>query len=516
MTPTIENTVRALISEAFVYRNIIVAMFAFISFSMLGMGLVWSKVYISDVTIKIDQKNIIQPLMEGAAVPTGVGNIARNARELIYSRKMMAKILEYAGWMESNPSAVEQGKIIEQLKNRTNIAGVGDNLVRISYKDKDPERAKKTVQKLADLFVNESRIQKYEESKSAFEFIDRQVSEYHKKLVAAEILLREFRSKNLDTLPGSGPDIVARIRSLRNQIEESRLALKQAEIKKLSLERQLAGEAEISISMSREVQYQTRIADLKTRLDTLRLSYHDDYPDIVRINHQIEDIMRIIVAERNRREKAKNTRPEIRSAVLRKNVVINPLYQELRKDLSGTKTTVALLRGQIKERKRQLNDELARGRSIHVGDAELAELTRGYEVNRDLYQDLLKRRERARVSRNMDRDKQGLTLSIYEPAFLPLKPTGLRFLHFAIGGIFLSVAVPFGLLFALQFIDPRVRSKEVLTEKLGLPVVGVIPVLYTPTDSHELESNIKILAVVGLAVIAMYILAGLLRLRGIV
>ncbi|KPK09717.1 MAG: hypothetical protein AMJ68_11400 [Acidithiobacillales bacterium SG8_45] len=516
MNETFVNSIRTAISDAILYRNAVVAIFAVVSLSMLGIGLMWSKVYSSDVTIKIDQKNIIQPLMEGTAVATSVADIARNARELIYSRKVMTEILSYAGWMDSSPTAVEQEKIVEKLKNRTTITGTGKNLVKITYKDEDPERAKKTAQKLADLFVAESRLQKNEESKNAFEFIDRQVAEYHKKLVAAERLLKEFRTKHIDALPGSDNEIAARINGLKNQIAENRLALKEAEIKQASLERQLTTEAEVSISVSRETQFSTRIAELQTELDTLRLSYKDDYPDIVSIEHQIEDLRRSIVAERERREKAKKAKPKNSSAFISDNVAINPLFQELRKDLSATRTTVATLRARIKELQRRLDDELQRGRSIHVSDAELAELTRGYEVNRDLYQDLLKRREKARVSRNLDRDEQGLTLSIYEPAALPLEPSGLRFIHFMIGGMFLGVGIPFGLLFAIQFIDPRVRSKEVLTEKLGLPVIGVIPVLQTPTDHVEMEANMKVLAGVGVGVIIAYILIGLLRLRGII
>lgn len=516
MNETFVNTVRVLISEAIVYRNGIVAMFAAISLSMLGTGLMWPKVYTSDVTIKIDQKNIIQPLMEGTAVATSVDDIARNARELIYSRKIMSEILKYAGWMDSNPSAIEQEKIAENIKKRTTISGAGKNLVKIAYKDEDPERAKMTAQKLADLFVLESQVQQYEESKSAFEFIDRQVTEYHKKLIEAERKLKEFRTKHLDTLPGSDAEIAARIDTLRNQISENRLSLKEAEIKEASLERQLTGEAEISISVSREAQYQSRMAELQSELDTLRLSYKDDYPDIVSIEYQIGDLTKSIVAERDRREKAKNNKPKDAGAYVRENVAINPLYQELRKDLSANKTTVAMLRARLKELNRRLKEVLERGRSIHASDADLAELTRGYEVNRDLYQDLLKRREKARVSRNLDRDQQGMTLSIYEPAALPLKPTGLRFIHFMFGGIVLGVAVPVGLLFALQYVDPRVRSKEVLSEKLGLPVVGVIPVLHTATDTREMEDNFKILAGAGLGVVAIYILIGILRLRGIV
>ena len=40
-------------------------------------------------------------------------------------------------------------------------------------------------------------------------------------------------------------------------------------------------------------------------------------------------------------------------------------------------------------------------------ESALAELTRDYEVNRDIYQDMLRRRENARVSMELDRERRG-------------------------------------------------------------------------------------------------------------
>ena len=55
-----------------------------------------------------------------------------------------------------------------------------------------------------------------------------------------------------------------------------------------------------------------------------------------------------------------------------------------------------------RDRSRCSTQELDRSRRIAASESALAELTRDYEVNRDIYQDLLKRRENARVSMNLD------------------------------------------------------------------------------------------------------------------
>src|SRR3546814_6719110 len=93
--------------------------------------------------------------------------------------------------------------------------------------------------------------------------------------------------------------------------------------------------------------------------------------------------------------------------------------------------------------------EIERSGRIAASESSLAELTRDYEVNRDLYQDLLKRRENARVSMNLDAERRGLSFRIQEPATVPLRPSGLRLLHVAGAGLVFAVVAPLALLFGL-------------------------------------------------------------------
>src|SRR5207237_438905 len=111
------------------------------------------------------------------------------------------------------------------------------------------------------------------ESQAAFEFIDKQVQEYHQKLLTSEKDLKEFRSANLDAQPGTDADVGVRLNSLQTRIEQATQELKETEIKRHSLEKQLSGEAETASIISRESQYRARIGELQSQIDTLRLSY---------------------------------------------------------------------------------------------------------------------------------------------------------------------------------------------------------------------------------------------------
>src|SRR5215471_18441146 len=116
-----EQVARALINELFYSRRLVVVLFAALNAAALGLGLVWQRSYTASTSILVDDRNIVQPLMQGTAVPTEVVDRGRNAREVIYGRKIMDRILENGGWLASNPSGEEKERLIEEIKKRTSI-----------------------------------------------------------------------------------------------------------------------------------------------------------------------------------------------------------------------------------------------------------------------------------------------------------------------------------------------------------------------------------------------------------
>jgi polysaccharide chain length determinant protein (PEP-CTERM system associated) len=507
-----EQLFKALLSEAFYHRKAIVAVFVVVNLVMLLLGLLWPQAFSSSASILLEDKRVIQPLMQGAAVTTDVADRGRLAREVIFGREIMNQILEYAGWMKNNPSLTEQEKIIEKLIKQTSIRNIGRDIIVIEYKDSDPERTFKTAQKYAELFISVSLGAKAAESQAAFDFIDKQTEEYHNKLIKAEEQLKEFRSANLDARPGSDIDISTRLNLLQTRIEQATQDLKEGEARKISLERQLSGEAEVASTLSREGQFRSRIAELQSRLETLRLSYHDTYPDITQIKHQIEDLNQAIAEDQQQRAAAKASG----RVVLNEGIINNPLYQQLKQELSQTQTNIEMLNARITEAKRELGHELDRGRRVHGGEATLAELTRDYQVNRDIYQDLLKRRENARVSMNLDKEKQGLTIKIQEPAVFPRRPSGLRFFHFVVSGLLLGIALPLGLLYAKLRLDPRIRVEAVITDKRKLPLLAVVPHLWTPAETQAVRREIEWLSLAVSGTFLVVVLTTVLRVAKVI
>jgi len=507
----LDQDIADLFHDLYRYRYVVVTAFILINVVAVSLGLAWPKSYTASSTIYVEEKNIIQPLMKDAAVTTNVVDRARLAREILFSRRILDDVMTSASWTKGTVSDLQKEKMMEDIKARTNVRNVGKNLVKVEVKTTDAKRAYETAKKFAEVFVAESLGTQSNESAAAFDFIDSQVKEYHAKLIEAEQALKEFRSQNVDARPGTDSQVAAKITTLQNVVEKTSLELKELQIKQASIEKQLSGEAEVTASVTKEGQLVSHIAELQGKLENLRLSYHDTYPDIVHLKQQIDDLKEAVIAERHRREAARLQPRTGDQAFVDEGVRINPIYQKLRAELLETRTLIETLSTRLHESKKRLAEEIDRARRVHGGEAALAELTRDYEVNRDIYQDLLRRREKARVSRNLNEDKQGLTLNIQEPAVLPLQPSGIRFLHIMVFGFLLSIIVPPGLLIAWQKINPWIRSPLLISDKLKLPLLVTIPHLSTPAEEADVVRGFGVIAMAGLVTVGF--VAGVAALR---
>ena len=88
--------------EARRYQVVLATIFAVIALLVLLAGLfVLPQRYTAATTILAQESDIIQPLLEGRAVSTGVVDRAGIARQVVYGRKVMEGILETGGWLAS-------------------------------------------------------------------------------------------------------------------------------------------------------------------------------------------------------------------------------------------------------------------------------------------------------------------------------------------------------------------------------------------------------------------------------
>ena len=206
---------------------------------------------------------------------------------------------------------------------------------------------------------------------------------------------------------------------------------------------------------------------MESQLDELRLRYLDSYPDIVILKEQIAELRN---QQRNAIEQGNSGGQSVSGED-----IVNPLYQDVRSSLSETLADMETTTTRINSLNRLIAEQEKRMDRIQESKAQYSEITRDMEVNTQIYNDLLRRREKARVSMHLDIEGQGLNFEIYESAQFPTSPSDLNFSMFAFAGVFLGALAPFGAIAGLLQIDPRIRARKQLEDGIGLPVLAEIP-----------------------------------------
>ncbi|MDQ3289166.1 MAG: hypothetical protein M3Q42_13110 [Pseudomonadota bacterium] len=482
---------------------VLAAVFALVALTMLAFGLSTPKRFTSSTTMLVEDSNIIAPLMEGRAVPTTVVDRAAIAREVAFSRKVMNQILAAGGWLKENPDPLERERLINQIAERTEISNPRENLnlIRISYSDSDPQRALVVTRRFAELIMEESSLAKQVESREAYEFIDSQVGQYRTMLADAEQKLADYRQIHPDARPGSEEEVNARIAELRNEIDRSRMELVDQSSQAGAMRSHLSREARLGPAGAQDSQNRSRLLALQAERDSLLSRYTDQHPDVVRVQQQIEDLQR----SGGSRSGATVARSTAASAY-------DPAYSDIRTRMADASSRSAASASRVALGQTLLAQELERSNRIAASAGELGGLTRDFEVSRNLYQDLLDRRENARMSMNLDAQNGGLNFRVQEPASLPLQATGVRLMHIALAGLVLAVAIPLVLLLAWVRYDSRVRSPIQIENIAGLPVLGSIPMRRTSTGGAIGQSRkLTLAAALVLAVPLAYALALSLR-----
>ncbi len=169
---------------------------------------------------------------------------------------------------------------------------------------------------------------------------------------------------------------------------------------------------------------------------------------------------------------------------------------------------------------RLLEQQAKRMERIQANKAQYSELTRDMEVNREIYDDLLKRREKARVSMHLDIEGQGgLNYRINETAQFPRTPSGPpQFSMFAAAGLFLGgLAAPFGAVAGLLQVDPpRIRARKQLEEDIGLPVLVEIPEVRTPYEKRRDRKVTLLIGIFAVLTVTVYVTIVALAQMGVI
>lgn len=455
--------------------------------------------YEANARVFVDTQSILKPLMAGLAVQPNLDQQVQMMARTLVSRPNVERVLGMSDMDLKAMDAKQREAMIDGLmKDIVFKSAGGNNLYTVSYRNQDPDSARKVVQSLLSIFVEANLGDKRKDADQARRFIDEQITIYEKRLVDAENALKDFKIRNIDVMPRLSADYVSTANTAQKESEAARLELRQLENSREALRRQLADEkpqfvsteplpgARTAAGPRPASEAELRAETARKKLEELTLRFTDEHPDVIIQRRVVRDLDQLAEAERRAIAAGTSSSPGVATTI-----IPNKVYQDIKVSLADVESRIAALRAKVADADTRLAQARAAVTTIPKIEAEYTQLNRDYEVNKKNYEALITRRESAAISGEMD-SKSGVgEFRVVDPPRVAPNPVSPNRPLLLTGVLLLSLAAGIAVTVLLDQLKPVFFNGRTLRKVSNLPLLGSVSMLGTPFQaSRERRSAI--------------------------
>jgi polysaccharide chain length determinant protein (PEP-CTERM system associated) len=437
--------------------------------------------YSARARVYVDTRTRLSQVTQGIAVESNIASQAEEVRQALLGGPQLEKVARLAipGFAVATPEA--QADMVLRLRNRLEVEATNDreaprhlepaDLYTITYMDRSVEGARRVVDQLLRLFLANALGGSQEGSEQAQQFLTQQISEYDKRLAAAEERLADFKREHAGLVPGAtGGDYFARLHAETNELDKDRVALTIAEQKRDELRRQLAGELPVMGSAggaAGATDTAGAIRETQARLDDLLLRFTDKHPDVVAARRQLEDL------RARQKTELEAVRHGDQSAIAATGMAANPVYQGMKLQLSQIDVDVAADREVVADQERKIAELRKLINTAPQVEAEYQRLDRDYSVTHTQYQALVDRMSRARLSDKADATGV-VRFEVVDPPTVDPEPVAPKRTRLIFQVLAVGLAAGLGVAYLMHQLRPVFTSPRQLSEATQLPVLGSV------------------------------------------
>ncbi|MFQ5785355.1 MAG: XrtA system polysaccharide chain length determinant [Alphaproteobacteria bacterium] len=463
--------------------------------------------YESSTRIHVDTDTMLAPLMQGLAVDTNVFRGVNIMQRTLLSRPNLEQVARMTDLDLTVDDRGGMERLIKSLRKNIKIVSQGPSLFTVSFTSDDPELAKSVVQSVLTIFVEGNLGASRKDMDQARRFIEEQIKVYERKLNEAEQRRTEFRKKNLTVLSG-GEGFYETMEKVKNTLKQTRALLDQEISKRDALRKQLEAvpeffETETNSGLGPPTNLDLRILELQQQIDALKLRYTDNHPDVVALRRTLDKLQQQL-DERDKKiadTHAAALSEDGGSSSNNTAQVANPVYQQIKLALVTEEANIAILRKRVAQQENAVKEQEAKANAALNAEAEFTNLDRDYSIIKSNYQQLLARRESAKLAQDLETKTDQVQFRIIDPPKVPVEPSGPNRLLFLtvvmIGGLAAGIAFSF----VLSQVDDSFPTATSLMEAFVVPVIGTVSAVISTADRRirVLEISSFALVCLGLA-----------------
>ena len=499
--------------------------FGMIPFLLAGLlfCLFSAKIYRTSTTIVV----VPQRVPEAYVRSTVTGDIDERIRGIwqeVTSRTSLERIIEQFNLYPLARERLPMETVVAEMRKKIQIdspRAASTNAFILSYEGADPIIITKVVNALANIFIEANLKLRETQARGTAEFLSEELEKVYRELKHREEDLKQYKTEHMGELPEQRGSNLAMLQRLQDEIETLQENIRNAEDRKLLLQRQLAEEKSILRATAPGVagpqgeavsQAPTSLEGLRERLKSLRDRYKDTYPDVVstkKLIAKLEKERGMQNSASDNEEGAENGDPVDAGGQVNA-VIIGLKYQ-----LKGLDFDIKAIRESSNKVRKQISVYQARIENTPKREQELVDLSRDYDNLRMSYESLLTRKIEAEQSAALERRQKGEQFKVIDPARIPVvafRPDLKKILAMA---LLLALGAGLGLALGREYLSKVFYDPDEVTRALNVPVLACVPLLLTDVEKQKRRRNVLYLSIgAGAGYTAVTVLLFILWFKG--
>lgn len=462
--------------------------------------------YEAQAEVLVDTRTALKPVLQGLATNQDVNVQLNYVRQALLAGPQLSALAQQVGLMPATGlGPADKEALLNSLQKRIDLSvdrtpdqaadsapNAGSTTFTITYKDVDRARALKLVRMLMNSLINETLGGSQQGSEHAQQFLKAQIAEYEKRLQAAEDRLAAFKSQHLGVLPSQQGGYFDQLQRENQAIEDVKTKLLVAESQRRELQNELHGDAAVSATATGVVgpngvmvggDTLSQIEQVQARLNQLLLKYTDKYPDVIAARQQLAAL------KSRRAEEISALRRGDANAAALSGASANPIYQSIQLELNKVNVGIADLRTELTEHQQKAQELQQLLNKTPQLEAQYAQLSRDYDINKKQYSALLASYDKARLGEQAG-NAGAVRFELVQPpavSYMPVSPQRTKLLAVV---LILALGAGGALAYVLNQSRPVVGSPVALRQLTGIPVVAVVGCAFPTRTAQTARSQI--------------------------
>jgi polysaccharide chain length determinant protein (PEP-CTERM system associated) len=478
--------------------------------------------YISETRILVESAFIPEDLVRPIVQSTAEERLSA-IREQLFSRTFLERIIEenqLFGYGTFDSFSMEIA--VYTLRKSFTATTDSRSTLKIAFSSTDPYFAQTMAKRFTNGLMRINVASRQNKALLTDQFLEEQLQETEKNLMAQEDKIKAFKNAHLGELPEQAAANMTMLSNLQGRLTAAETAFGEARERETQLAFQLQEQGRIK-TLARTLApaalqpaqdrspantillIEQELADMRARLKTLSAKYTENFPDVESLRRQILELEKEVA----RREAASTSQAGGEAASENhlqdaEQVVTNstseletflaPDFAEVRAELIGAQEELKRREKEKEEISQQIDALQARLKLTPSLDAEYQTLERDRDSLLQRYRILRDRKFQSEISANAETNAKNDSLRVIDDANLPEKPAFPNRTHIAFMGFCAGILLGCSAVFTREYLDPTLGSEKDIESQLRLPVLASLAEIHAVGEKKRGKESRRFIA----------------------